>query len=71
MLMLMRSEGGEAAVNCDDEMIALACQFGTDACPSECKGTEVDGEDETDGKVRSGDLAVEADPATDRKILKT
>ena len=31
MLMLMRSEGGEAAVNCDDEMIALACQLGTDA----------------------------------------
>ena len=70
MLMLMRSEGGEAAVNCDDEMIALACQLGTDACPAECK-EDANEEKDSDGVVRAGDLAVEADPATDRKILKT
>ena len=70
MLMLMRSEGGEAAVNCDDEMIALACQLGTDACPAECKDNSND-ETNTDEKVKSGDLAVEADAAANRKILKT
>jgi hypothetical protein len=70
MLMLMRSEGGEAAVNCDDEMIALACQLGTDACPAECKDNSND-ETNTDGKVKAGDLAVEADAAANRKILKT
>jgi hypothetical protein len=67
--MLQRSEGGDAGVNCDDEMVVLACQLGTDACPAECK--EDSKEDSSSEKVKSGDLAVEADAATDRKILKT
>ena len=68
MLMLQRSEGSDAGVDCDDEMVVLACQLGTDACPAACKD---DSKEDTDGKVKSGDLAVEADAATDRKILKT
>ena len=69
MLMLMRSEGGEAAVNCDDEMIALACQL--DACPAECKakGSEDKGDD-TGDVVKSGSLVVEADAASDRSAIK-
>ena len=66
--MLQRSEGGEAGVDCDDEMVVLACQLGTDACPAACKD---DSGEDTDEKVKSGDLAVTADAATDRKILKT
>jgi hypothetical protein len=71
MLMLMRSEGGEAAVNCDDEMIALACQLGTDACPAECKAKDSDEDNtDTDEKVKSGSLVVEADAATSRSAIK-
>jgi hypothetical protein len=71
MLMLMRSEGGEAAVNCDDEMIALACQLGTDACPAECKAKESEDEgDDTGDVVKSGSLVVEADAASDRSAIK-
>jgi len=68
MLMLQRSEGSDAGVDCDDEMVVLACQLGTDACPAACKD---DSKENTDGKVKSGDLAVEADAAANRKILKT
>ena len=71
MLMLMRSEGGEAAVNCDDEMIALACQLGTDACPAECKADNNEDEgDDTGDVVKSGSLVVEADAATERSAIK-
>jgi hypothetical protein len=70
MLMLMRSEGGEAAVNCDDEMIALACQLGTDACPAECKAKDNEDNTDTDEKVKSGSLVVEADAATSRSAIK-
>jgi len=67
MLMLMRSEGGNASekVDCDDEMVVLACQLGTDACPAECKASE----EKEDTVVRSGDLAVSAEAAEGRKAV--
>ena len=68
MLMLQRSEGGDAGVDCDDEMVVLACQLGTDACPAACKDDSK--EDNSDEKVKSGSLVVEADAATSRSAIK-
>jgi hypothetical protein len=52
-------------------MIALACQLGTDACPAECKAKDSDEDNtDTDEKVKSGSLVVEADAATERSAIK-
>ena len=69
MLMLQRSEGSSDAskTDCDDPIVALACQTDSDACPAECKGS--DEKETTDsGKVKAGDLEVSASAAS-RKIL--
>jgi hypothetical protein len=66
MLMLMRSEGNDAVVDCDDPMTVIACTTNTDACPAACK--EAAG-DETDVVVKSGDLPVTATPAAGRKAI--
>jgi hypothetical protein len=68
MLMLQRSEGGEAGVDCDDEMVVLACQLGTDACPAACKDNSK--EDNSDEKVKSGSLVVEADATSSRSAVR-
>jgi len=58
MLMLMRSEGNEAVVDCDDPMTVIACTTNTDACPAACR------EDAGDNTVvKAGDLAVSAQAA--------
>lgn len=58
MLMLMRSEEGGAAVDCEDPAIALACldpELDTyKDCPAACR------EDASDTVVKSGDLSVTA-----------
>ena len=69
--MLMRSEGNDAVVDCDDPVIALACNLDSEDCPAACKNSKDEDSDEEDTKVRSGDLAVTADSAANRKILKT
>ena len=66
MLMLMRSEGNDAVVDCDDPMTVIACTTNTDACPAACK--EAAGDD-TDVVVKSGDLAVTATAAAGRKAI--
>ncbi|MBR4634522.1 hypothetical protein IKO50_06355 [bacterium] len=35
MLMLMRAEA--TGVNCDDEMVQLACAMESDECPAACR----------------------------------
>jgi len=66
--MLQRSEGSDAGVDCDDEMVVLACQLGTDACPAACKDDSK--EDNSDEKVKSGSLVVTADAASGRSAVK-
>ncbi len=73
MLMLMRSEQGGAGVDCDDADIALAC-LDPEAdlykeCPAACRENS-SSEDNTDEKVKSGDLVVTADAATNRSAIK-
>ena len=64
MLMLMRSEGNEAVVDCDDPMTVIACTTNTDACPAACR------EDAGDNTVvKAGDLAVSATPTAGRKAI--
>ena len=59
MLMLMRSEGNDAVVDCDDPMTIIACTTDTDACPAACRENASDnGDEETDTVVKSGDLEV-------------
>jgi hypothetical protein len=66
MLMLQRSEGSDAGVDCDDPVVALACSLDTDECPAACKGSD---EKEDNTVVKSGDLAVTAKAADGRKAL--
>ena len=65
MLMLMRAEGSEAVVDCDDPMTVIACTADTDACPAACR----EAENETPTVVKAGDLAVTAKAAEGRKAL--
>ena len=67
MLMLMRSEGNEAVVDCDDPMTVIACTTNTDACPAACK--EDAKTEDKDSTVKAGDLAVKVTPATERKAI--
>jgi hypothetical protein len=56
--MLMRSDEGGAGVDCEDEMVQLACAMESDECPAACRDN---GEEEEDNKVvKSGDLTVKA-----------
>ncbi len=57
MLMLMRAEGEEGWVDCNDSLTKLACELDSEDCPAACKA---DNNDETeDGEVvKSGDLVV-------------
>ena len=63
MLMLMRSEGNEAVVDCDDPMTVIACTTNTDACPAACR------ESDEPVVVKAGDLAVSAKAAEGRKVI--
>lgn len=72
MLMLMRSEGG-STVDCDEATIALACLDPENEelykeCPAACRE---DANNNEDGVVKSGDLAVTAEAAANRKVLST
>ena len=64
--MLMRSEGNDAVVDCEDPMTVIACTTDTDACPAKCREAA---SDETDGVVKAGDLAVKSSAAEDRKVV--
>jgi len=66
MLMLMRAEA--TGVNCDDEMVQLACAMESDECPAACREDASKGSDNTD-KVAKGDLEVTADAAPNKKII--
>ena len=71
MLMLMRSEGNDAVVDCDDPMTIIACTTDTDACPAACREDASDnGDEETDTVVKSGDLAVSASANSSKKVIK-
>jgi hypothetical protein len=65
MLMLMRAEGSEAAVDCDDPMTVIACTANTSACPAECRGAE----DDKPVVVKAGDLYVTAKAAEGRRAI--
>ena len=70
MLMLMRSEGNDAVVDCDDPVIALACNLDSEDCPAACKSDSKDEDNkDEDEVVRSGDLAVSAEAAEGRKAI--
>jgi hypothetical protein len=71
MLMLMRSEGNDAVVDCDDPVIALACNLDSEDCPAACKSSNKDdeNEDEDNKVIRSGDLAVTASASSTKKII--
>ena len=66
MLMLMRAEA--TGVNCDDEMVQLACAMESDECPAACREDASKHSDNTD-KVAKGDLEVTADAAPNKKII--
>ena len=65
--MLMRaSEGSEPAkADCEDPIIKAACLLDSDECPAECK----DSDEKEDTVVKSGDLAVKATAATEKKAI--
>jgi hypothetical protein len=65
MLMLQRSETNAEAVDCDDPVIALACDLDTDECPAACKASS---EKEDNKVVKSGDLAIKATAAEGKKV---
>jgi hypothetical protein len=67
MLMLQRSEGSDAVVDCDDPVVALACSLDTDECPAACK--EGSKEDDTDTVVKSGDLDVTVSGESNGKLF--
>ena len=54
MLMLMRAEA--TGVNCDDEMVQLACAMESDECPAACREDAGDTDDKE--VVKSGDITV-------------
>ena len=54
MLMLQRSEGSDAGVDCDDPVVALACSLDTDECPAACKSDSK----KDDEVVKAGSLVV-------------
>ena len=62
--MLMRSEGNEAVVDCDDPMTVIACTTDTAACPAACREA-----DDTPVVVKAGDLAVSAKAAEGRRAI--
>ena len=71
MLMLMRSEEGGAGIDCEEATIALACLDPENEelykeCPAACRE---DANKDEDGVVKSGDLAVTATAATERKAI--
>jgi hypothetical protein len=73
MLMLMRSEGNDAVVNCEDADVMLACLDPEGEayknCPAACR-EDANSETNEDGEVvKSGDLAVTASPASERKAI--
>jgi hypothetical protein len=66
--MLMRSEGNDAVVDCDDPVIALACNLDSEDCPAACKSSKDDEDsDKEDTRIRSGDLVVKVTPADGKK----
>ena len=73
MLMLMRSEGNDAVVDCEDADVMLACLDPEGEayknCPAACR-EDANSETNEDGEVvKSGDLAVTASPASERKAI--
>ena len=63
--MLMRSEGNDAVVDCEDPMTVIACTTNTDACPAACRENSSD----EPIVVKAGDLTVTAKAAEGRKAL--
>ena len=57
--MLQRAAEGGAWVDCEDEMVQLACAMESDECPAACREDASD-EKDPDEKVKSGDLSVKA-----------
>ena len=68
--MLMRSEWAAPAVDCEDALVKSACLLDAESCPAACKTTD-EPKDEEPTVVKSGDLAVTATAAANRKILAT
>jgi hypothetical protein len=73
MLMLMRSEGNDAVVDCEDADVMLACLDPEGEayknCPAACREDANSGTNEDGEVVKSGDLAVTASPASERKAI--
>ena len=69
MLMLMRSEGGEGGVDCNDSLTKLACELDSEDCPAACKDNGEDNTSEDGTVVKAGDLEVTAKSASSRKVV--
>jgi len=54
----MRSEGNDAVVDCDDPVIALACNLDSEDCPAACKSDSKNEEKNSDEVVKAGNLDV-------------
>ena len=53
--MLMRAEGGEGWVDCNDSLTKLACELDSEDCPAACKANNNETDDNWE-VVKSGDL---------------
>ena len=70
MIMLQRAAEGGAWVDCEDEMVQLACAMESDECPAACREAEDNNSEEpTDTVVKSGDLDVEISRASNSSIV--
>ena len=66
MLMLMRSEGNDAVVDCEDPMTVIACTTDAASCPAACRE---DAGDSDDVVVKSWSLVVSSSAAEDRSVI--
>ena len=65
--MLMRSEGWNNNLDCDDPVVALACSMETDDCPAACRNDNSN--EETPSVAKAGSLVVTAKSASSRKVV--
>ena len=71
MIMLQRAAEGGAWVDCEDEMVQLACAMESDECPAACREDASDnGDEETNTVVKSGSLEVTANATSSRSAVK-
>ena len=65
MLMLMRAEGSDAVVDCDDPMTVIACTTDAASCPAACR----EADNNTDTVVKSGNLQISATASSSQRAI--